>query len=220
MNTSVLLFFIHNVLATLLLGGKFATRPNPVFKNFGFALLIEAVAFAIWSAAVILRPENLEQYVSIGTAVLIVSLLFLLAAGTQNLSSAKRWILLVVGAIVGAGIFYTGSLTAYPSLPGFSPEGFFFFNVHPLLQVLYILALALTAFPAIDAVASKFNGIYAVLVRYGFIIEVAGGIVLITAMSTNVSAPALYLVGWVIGIVYFALWATLLFNRKAWSSAS
>jgi len=34
--------------------------------------------------------------------------------------------------------------------------------------------------------------------------------------SANVSA--LLLTGWIIGIVYFLLWTTLLFSKKAWST--
>jgi hypothetical protein len=52
------------------------------------------------------------------------------------------------------------------------------------------------------------------LLRYGLIVQVVGGIMLITNQDANV----LYLTGWIIGIVYFALWATLLFDKKAWAS--
>lgn len=220
MNIAVLLFFVHNVLATILLGGKFVSKSDPIFKNFGIALLINALAFAIWSIAVITKPSNLEQYVSIGTLVFIVSLLCLLSVAAQKLSKSARWILLAIGAVIGLAIFYTGSLAQFPSSPAFSSEGLFFFNVHPLLQVFYVLALSLTAFPAIDSIASKFKGMYASLVRYGLITEVAGGIILITASSADASQGALYVIGWIIGIVYFVLWSTLLFNRGAWSNVS
>jgi len=216
MNVMVLLFYVQNVVASLLLGGKFVGRRDPVLKNFGIALLFDAIAFAIWSFAVIAKPTNLDDYISYGTVAFIVSLVFLLAAGTQRLQKGTRMGVLVVGALAGAGIFLLGGLPANPSTPGFSPEGFFFFNVHPLLQALYVFAFAVTAIPAIEAIASKFSGAYASLVRYGFIIEVAGGILLITSISATASTTALYLIGWMIGIVYFVLWATLLFNRRAW----
>ena len=219
MNVMVLLFYVQNVVASLLLGGKFVSRKDPVFKNFGIALLFDAIAFAIWSTAVITKPANLEDYISYGTVAFVISLVFLLAAGTQHLQKGTRMGVLAVGAIVGAGIFFLGGLSANPSTPGFSPEGFFFFNVHPLLQALYVFAFALTAIPAIQAIASKFGGAYTWLIRYGFIIQVAGGMLLITSISATASATALYLIGWTIGIVYFVLWATLLFNRKAWGGA-
>lgn len=217
MNIPVLVFFVHNVLATLLLGGKFVSRGGAVFKNFGIALLIDAVAFAIWSVAIVTRPDNLQDYVSLGTAVFIISLLFLLRAGTESMAAGARNAILVLGVVIGAGIFYTGSMAAYPSLPAFSPDGFFFFNVHPLLQALYVLALALTAFPAIDALCAKFRGGYASLVRYGFVAAAAGGMILVTSTSAVVSEVALYLTGAVIGITYLVLWTTLLLSKKAWA---
>jgi len=216
----VIVFYVQNVLASLLLGGKFAIRRDPVSKNFGIALLFDAIAFAIWSAAVILKPEAIQEYISFGTMAFVVSLFFLLASGVQQFQKSARTTTLVIGAIVGIGIFFLGGLTSYPSLPGFSPEGFFFFNVHPLLQALYVFAFIIAAIPAIEAISSKFRGKFATLIRYGFILELAGGILLITSVSTMASAAALYLIGWVIGIVYFALWTTILFNRSIWAEGN
>lgn len=218
MNPFVLLFFLHNVLATVLLGGKFVSRREPVTKNFGIALLLDGIAFAIWSVAVALKPANLETYVTIGVLFFIASLIAFLNAGTQNMSPSARRSLLVLGVIAGAVVFYIRAFV-YPSTPSFSTEGLFFFNPHPIVQMIYIFCLALTALPAIDALASMFRGIYSSLIRYGFIAEVVGGVILITstnAGSANVSA--LLLTGWIIGIVYFLLWTTLLFSKKAWST--
>ena len=82
--------------------------------------------------------------------------------------------------------------------------------------MLYTFALALVTLPVIDLVARKFSAPYSALVRYGLIAEVVGGIMLIT----NKDVQTLYITGWIIGIVYLALWVTLLFNRKAWSSTN
>lgn len=220
MNLPVLAFFLHNVLATVLLGGKFAKQGDPVFRNFGFALLLDALAFAVWSYAILARPTNLEDFVSWGTAIFIVSLLFLLNAGLQGAAQSLRRTLVIIGAVVGAVVFYVGGMAAFPSTPAISADGFFFFNVHPLLQALYVFMLALTAFPAIDAVARKFSGAYANLVRYGFTAAVAGGMILVTSTSMETAAQneALYLAGGILGLVYLVLWVSLVFNRKAWAA--
>ena len=39
-------------------------------------------------------------------------------------------------------------------------------------------------------------------------------------LITSTDVQVLYVTGWIIGIVYFVLWTTLLFNRKAWSGAN
>lgn len=218
MNTSVLLFFIHNVIATALLGRKFYMHSDAVLKNFGIALLLDGVAFAIWSYAVYARPANLEQYVSFGVIFFLASLIFLLMSGTHHLGTSHRSTIIGGGIVIAAIIFYLRSYV-YPSSPEFSVEGFFFFNPHPTLQMLYVLGLALAALPAIEMVASKFKKpMYATLVRYGFIIEVVGGIILITSTNSgSANVEALYLTGWLIGVTYFILWTTLVFNKKAWT---
>ena len=112
--------------------------------------------------------------------------------------------------MVALGIFYIGHID--PNYAYISPEGFFFFNLGPLIQMLYIFGLALATLPAIEIVASKFTSSYAALIRYGFIAEVAGGIMLLTSKDSQ----ALYITGWIIGLVYLWLWTTLLFSKKAW----
>jgi len=213
MNIAVLLFFLHNILATALLGYKFVVRKDPIFKNLGTALLLDSAAFVVWSAAVILKPSNLELFVTVGAVFFIASLVFLLITGTQKVSASTKGILAVLGVIVGIALFLTRTFI-YPSAPAFSSEGLFFFNLHPIVTMVYIFGLLLTAMPAIDAAASKFEQPYSALVRYGFIIEVAGGIILITTADIQV----LNIIGWVMGAAYFSLWSILLFNRNAWKN--
>lgn len=209
-NPLVVSFFLHNVLATLLLGFKFRGRSDAVLKNFGSALILNGIAFAIWSAAVVMRPQNLELFITIGTLFFIASLITFLSAGLQNINESTRRTLLLTGFVVAVILFLIRTFV-YPSQPGFSPEGLFFFNPHPIVQIIYIFGLALTALPAIDALASKFAQPYSSLVRYGFIAEVMGGFILITSTNTFF----LYIAGWIIGIVYFLLWTSLLFGKKS-----
>lgn len=213
MNIGVLLFFLHNILATALLGYKFVVRKDPVFKNFGIALLLDCAAFVVWSAAILLKPTNLDLFVTVGAAFFIVSLVFLLITGTQKINTSTQGLLIITGVVFGAALFIARTYI-YPSAPAFSPEGLFFFHLHPIITMVYIFGLALTAFPAIDIVASKFKDPYSMLVRYGFIVEVAGGIILITTVDTQV----LYIIGWLMGVAYLALWSILLFSRNAWKN--
>ena len=214
MNLSVLLFFLCTVVATFLLGGKFVMRRNDhVFRSFGIALLLDAVAFLAWTFGLI-QPENLLPSVTFGAVIFLVSLVFMFHVSIQKIQQVStRWLLMVVGIIAVCGIFYTGHYIE-PAHAYISEEGLFFFGLGPLVQMLYIFALAFAALPAIDSLASKFKSLYSGLIRYGFIAEVVGGIMLITSKDVNV----LYITGWIIGIVYFVLWTTLLFSHKAWSN--
>lgn len=213
MNIAVVLFFLHNIVATALLGYKFVVRKDPVFKNFGIALLLDSAAFVVWSAAVVLKPSDLELFVTVGAAFFIASLVFLLITGTQKASANTKGMLVILGVLVGIALFL-GRTFFYPSAPAFSSEGLFFFNLEPIITMVYIFGLLLSALPAIDAVASKLEHSYSSLVRYGFITEVAGGIILITTTNTQV----LYIIGWIMGAAYLALWSILLFSQNAWKN--
>lgn len=216
MNTLVVLFFLFNVFATITLGSRFIKKGagDPVFKTFGIALMINAVAFAVWSFGVV-SPENLLICVTLGTVAFLISLIFLFYTSVQKVHTAiNRQLLIILSIIVVVGIFFIGH--ADPSYAFISPEGFLFFNLGPLMQMLYVFVLALTMLPAIDLVASKFKSTYSTIFRYGFIAQVCSGIMLMTTKDSQV----LYVTGWVIILVYFLLLITFLLNKKAWSDLS
>ncbi|KKU79100.1 MAG: hypothetical protein UY04_C0017G0008 [Parcubacteria group bacterium GW2011_GWA2_47_7] len=214
MNVSVVLFFVHNVLATVLLGSKFVRRSDPVFRYFGIGLLLDALAFAMWTLGY-LNPDQLLNFITFGAIALLVSFVFFLYASLQQVASGARSLVTMLGVVAILGIFYVGRY-GDPASGDISPEGLLFFNLTPLVQMLYIFALAFVAFPVIDIVASRFKAPYSTLIRYGLIAEVVGGILLITSKDVQV----LYIMGWIIGVVYAALWGTLFFSKKAWSSVS
>ncbi len=212
MNSTVALFFAVNVLAAALIGGKFLSKNNPVFKYFGVGLLFDALAFAFWTIGYV-NSSWLLNCVTLGAITLLVSLVFFLYASLQNHSAGNRTLGTVLGIVVVIVIFMIGRYS--PNLAYISPEGLLFFNLTPLVQMLYVFALAFTFLPLTDLVASKFGSPYSALVRYGFIAQFVGGIMLIT----NTDVQVLYVTGWVIGIVYLVL-CVALFNKKVWHSAN
>jgi hypothetical protein len=211
MNSSVLAFFVTNVLAAALLGGKFAAKKDRVFKYFGIGLLFDAVAFAFWTIGYI-SPSVLLSCVTFGAIALLVSLVFFFIASLQEYSTGTRTLGAVIGAIVVVAIFFIGRSS--PNLAFVSPEGLLFFNLAPFVQMLYIFALSFTFLPPTEFIAAKFNAPYSALVRYGFIAQFVGGVMLITSKDVQ----ALYITGWVIGIVYVCLWLVLFFSKSAWNT--
>ncbi|MEK7658633.1 MAG: hypothetical protein AAB352_02090 [Patescibacteria group bacterium] len=215
MNPFVIFFFAHSVIATLVLGILFIRRKDIVFKSFGTTMLLNAVAFAIWAFGLI-SPENLNACVSIGNIFFLASLVSLLYVSVHKQKTSTRWLLTTLGAIVVACIFYIGYKLAPGHRAYISPEGLLFFNGRPITQMLYIFAFMLAALPAVDSLANKFKSYYSLLVRYILIIEVTGGIMLITSIDFQ----TLNIVGWIMGLAYLALWTTLLFSKKAWAEIS
>jgi len=206
MNLFVLLFFLFVVLSTLLLGANFIRREDSVFKSFGIALLLDSVAFILWSLGLI-QPEKLAFYVTWGAIFFLASLVFLSYVSIQKIQKAKNRYLLTIFSVVAAfGIFYVGMGRADAYI---SQEGLLFFNLWPIVQMLYIFGLMVAALPAINILASKFKTPYSLLVSYGFMIEVIGGVILIT----NTDFYALNITGWIMGITYLAL-LTILFSKK------
>lgn len=210
MNIAVLFFFIHNVIATVLIGSIFAKKSDAVSKYFGYGLLLDAVAFAAWTVCII-SPANLATFVTVGAVFFLFSLLAFLRAGTDSSSDGMRTLALIIGTLGVISIFIVGRYV-FPTPKMISSDGFLFFNLHPFVQMIYIFALSLAAFPVIEKIAAKFKNGYACLMRYGLIIQTAAGIILIVCTEPF----TLLVTGWVIGITYFALWTTLLMRKDIW----
>ncbi|PSO46480.1 MAG: hypothetical protein BRC24_01740 [Parcubacteria group bacterium SW_4_46_8] len=217
MNTAVLIFFFHNVLATFLLGGKFLSQESYRLRLFGIGLLLDGIAFLIWAFAIINQvQESLEGDVFSGALFFLLSLLFFFFI-TINLRSTYLYVLggIVFLILAGARIF------ALPSSPAII-EGFFFFNPHPFTEMFYILLMMLIAVPAIEVASREIPKLgFKNLFRYGFFTEVGCGIALLVTSVTTVEmlTPAkimsLYLIGTIAGVMYFALWTIFLFSPHA-----
>jgi len=212
MNILVVFFFVFNVIATFILGAKFVKQgDSQVFKVFGKALLLNALAFAIWSFGVV-QPESLLISVTIGSIIFLISLVFMFDASVLKVQMViSRRLLIMLGIFIVLGIFAIGH--ADPSYAFISSEGFLFFNLGPLVQMLYVFVFALASLPAFEIVASKFKNPYATIFRYGFIAQFCSGVMLMTTKDAQV----IYATGWVIILVYLMLLITFLFNKKAWS---
>ncbi|MFC1622718.1 hypothetical protein ACFL1Y_01870 [Patescibacteria group bacterium] len=212
MNNSVALFFIHTTIATFLLGIKFVIRKDSAFKYFGIGLILNAVAFAFWTVVVFLQPENIKPLVTAGVIFFLFSLFAYFVSSIQKMDKSIRNYIMWSG-LIGIIILFILRIFVYPSNPGFSSEGLFFFNPHPIIQALEIFGLAMIALPAVSNLASKFsNPGHSALMHYGFIVQVMGAIILIASTNNTL----LYVAGWVIGIGYLILWTVLLFSKKAW----
>jgi hypothetical protein len=208
MNPSVVLFFVFNILAALLLGLKFAKQKNDrVFNFFGIALVFDAIAFAVWSFGVI-SPANLLTSITIGTVFFLISIIYLFRTSIHKIQSGSTQALLtIVSILLVLAVFFIGHKDA--STAYISPEGFLFFNLGPIVQMLYVFVLSLAILPAINLVASKLRSPYSHFFLYGFIAETCGGIMLMTTKD----AATIYTTGWVIGLVYIILLIATL-NRK------
>ena len=212
MKIMVLLFFMHNTLATALLGVRFLSKGGTFSTYFGIGLLFDAVAFGAWGAALV-SPENLPVLVTTGAVLALLSFLLFLKSGIVDLPSTIQTRAVAIGAIFIAATFVAGRYI-FPTPKFVSDEGFLFFNLHPFVQVMYITALVIAAFPAMEKAGSMFRGGYSMLVKFLLAIQVIGTIVLIT----NTDTLSLIVVGWCMGLSYFLLWTMLLFRRGIWLS--
>lgn len=210
MSSLVIFFFIFSTLSILISGFVLPKRVSaPSGKHFGIALILTGLAFALWSYAVVTKSAGSTLYttVSIGALFFLVALLFYLWSGVSHQTKASQQLLLVSG-LVFAIVLWVVRL-AYPSNPGFSEQGLFFFNPHPVVKFMYIVLMSAAVLPAISAVAGemrKNNLASAKVFMSAMTAAVIGGILLLVSTDNTL----LYLVGWGLGISYLFLLLSVL----------
>ena len=150
-NFMVVAFFIVGTIVLTFLGWRFASDPNPVFRQFGIGLGFVALASAIWSVIVWVHPDELEFWNSIGVSVFVPSYFFFLNAATENWLPRSRKLVLVGAAAYLIALFALRTFVL-PSEPSFSERGLFYFNAQPLVLLLYIVSFAGSASSAVYAV--------------------------------------------------------------------
>ncbi len=210
MSQLVIFFFIFATLSILLSGLLLPRRvPTPSSRHFGTGLVLTGVAFVVWTYAVVTKPGTgtLETIISIGALFFLAALFFFLWSGVSAQPKSTQQYL-VVGGFIFAVILWVVR-AAYPSQPGFSSEGLFFFNPHPIVKFMYIVFMSAAVFPAISTVGSemrKKHFLSANIFIASMIAAVLGGVLLLVSTENIL----LYLVGWGLGISYLLLLLTVL----------
>ena len=195
------LYFIIGSLAILFLSYKFLSQKAPVFRNFGIGLLLTGVAFAVWSVAVLTKPDNLETITTVGVVPFGAALLFFLMAGTQKLKAANRSLVMFLG-LAYLGVLLILRVFVYQSHPGFSAKGLFYFHADPAIVALYIGAFAASILPAINAVSQQIKDkTLKFVTQLGFTVLAIGGIVLLTSYDDNLQT----INGWIMGLTFVLL---------------
>ncbi len=184
-NYGVVGFFLLGTLVFAFLAWRFATSPAPVFRQFGIGLAWTAAAFAVWTAIVWIRPENLHLWTSAGAALFFPGYLFFLNAATHTWLPKNRYLALSIAAAYLLVLFVLRTFVA-PSEPGFSERGLFYFNAQPLVLLLYIVSFVGAFMPAVYAVSREISVPWlsrATLVCFNLIIVC--GVILLTSYDDD-----------------------------------
>ncbi len=202
----LIIFFFVYVTAMVLISAVLlpryvhSTRAN----RFGIGLGFMAAAFAMWSFAVVTKPEAsaLQWWVFAGLLLALVSLLFFISAATVDLSRQQQQLALGVGAAFAILLVVVRFL--YPSNPYFSPNGYFYFGQQPIVKLMTIVLLAAAIVPVTRTLAREIrerNALAANSLIVACMTGLIGGILLLS----NNEDDFLFLVGWVMGAGFLLL---------------
>ncbi len=195
------LFFVMGTGAMWFLAYKFLLAKDATYRHFGAGLGLYGLAFAIWTVLVFTKPENLEVLTTLGVIPFALAHLFFLMSSTESLKAKNRSLIIMSGVVYLAALFLLRTFV-YPSHPGFSENGLFYFNAQPPVVAFYIGAFAASLVPAIYSVSQKMKDeTLKYVTQIGFTIAAIGGIVLVTSLDDNLQT----INGWVMGFTYAVL---------------
>lgn len=213
-NTNVVTFFVLGTIALGFLGFRFLRADGVLFRRFGLGLALYAVAFAVWSIIVATQPADLALWTSLGVIPFGVAHFFHVSAATYDWNQSNRLIALGSASTFMAILFVLRSWV-FPSTPGFSDGGLFYFNADPVVTILYILVFAGAFMPALHVVSSHIGTRWlAALTRIGFNLVVLGAVVLLASYDDNLQ----YVNGFVMGGGFLGLTVSYLIARPTLAS--
>lgn len=198
------LFFISGALVMWFLAYKFMTAKGAVFKNFGAALLLYGLAFAIWSVLIITKPLDLQPLTTAGILPFAFAHLFLLRASIDKLKKANQTLVMLLGIVYLLAMFAVKYFW-FPSDPSFSSNGLFYFNAQPPLMAFYIGVFAFALFPAIFAVAENMKDkVLRYVFQIGWTIAAIGGVILVTNFNDDLQT----INGWLMAVAFLIMFIT------------
>lgn len=195
------LYFILGSLSILYLSYKLLSQKATVYKNFGLGMLLYGVAFAIWSAVVIIKPDDIGTWTTIGAIPFGLSHIFYLMSASDKLDAGKKSMLFLAAGAYLSALFILRTFL-YESNPGFSENGLFYFNADPSVVALYIGAFAGSLLPAINSISTRMKDkTLSFITRLGFTTLTMGSIVLVTSYDDTLQL----INGWIMGAAFLLL---------------
>ena len=181
MNQNVVNFFAVGTVTLGFLGWRFAANPAPVFRMFGIGLGLFALSFALFTVIVRVHPAELETWSSVAVLPFVAGYFFHIGAATFDWLPRKRMLVMAIAAVFLTGLYLMRTFV-YPSTPGFSPNGLYYFHARPPALLLYILAFAGAFMPAVHVVSSHIaKRSLAAMTRICFNLVVLGAVILLTS---------------------------------------
>lgn len=196
----LIIFFFIFITVSIFLSGLLLPRfhRTTATQAMGRGLMLTGIAFAVWSLAVLIKPDQdaLHYWVGIGTVPFIVALIFFLLAAVSHLPAKTQRLFMTIGIIYALVLFVTR--TVLTSNPGFSADGLFFFQPHDIVKFMYIVIMVAVILPAIQITAADIHSKSALTARIlagALIANTIGGILLLVSVM-DVQDMLMYLVGW------------------------
>lgn len=202
-------YFLFGTVSMLFIAQKFITAKKMLYKNFGYGLGLYSAALAVWTLLVILKPEEIDTWTTIGAVPFGLAHVFFLLAAVDKVKSSTKFSILSGGAVYLA-VLVVLRATVLDSNPGFSDAGLFYFNADPVIIAMYIGAFAGTFLPALGAVSKSMRDkLLSGVTRNAFTVLVLSSVVLVSSRDEEL----LLIVGWAMGLSYLAL-VSVFYSRK------
>jgi hypothetical protein len=184
-NYNVVAFFLAATLMLGYLGFQFRKIKKQPMSYFGTGLIFVSLAFAIWLYIVAAHPENIKLIVSLGILPLAASFILFLLAATADVKAKYRVPLYIInGAILAS--FVLLRFFVYDSNPGFTANGYFAFNVDPVVIYFYALVTAFNLIPAIYVIGRHIKqDLLRIAFELGFTLVAVGLVVMVSSQQES-----------------------------------
>lgn len=184
-NYLVVTFFSLATLLLAYLGWAFYRVKKQPFTYFGTGVLFVSLAFLVWTYIVTFHPADMSTATAIGVLPFFGSFIFFLLASVTGVKLKYRTPLLFVSGLILAS-FIVARFFLYQSNPGFTENGFFEFNIDPVVLYFYAMILSFNFIPAVYVVGRHIkHDLLRIFFELGLTLVAIGLIIMVTNKDEN-----------------------------------
>ncbi len=201
-NLQVVSFFALGAALLAYIGYAFIKQNKQPMRNFGIGLAAASTAFVFWLYIVAFHPSDLKTLTLLSIVPFVASFIIFITAAVSDIKAKYQMPLYILAATILA-TFAVLRLFVYDSQPGFNEDGFFAFNIAPVVLYFYAMLNAFTFIPAIYVVARHIkHDMLRILVELGLTLFAIGMIVMI--IGSDDLLQVINGVGMIVGLVMAA----------------
>ncbi len=184
-NYFVVSFFAVATTLVAYIAARLRSTGKQPMQDLGTGLYFTAAAFLVWTYITWAHPVDMKTITALGAVPFMAAFVFYIKAAANGVKPASRsFLYLVSGALLAVFVFIRFFM--FTSDPGFTGNGYFAFNIDPVVLYFYAMITSFTFIPAVYVVGRHIkHDMTRVCFELGLTLTAIGMVIMVTGSNEN-----------------------------------